>query len=267
LQESKPSPPDAKPAFLGIEFVHTEGWGVGVGRVVADSGADRAGIRVDDRVLGIAGEITETFADVRAVVAKHSPGESLEVVFRRGPTIEVVQVTLGERPNEPSRLQKVLDVLAVRPGQAVADIGFGNGWITVPLAEATGLKGRVFAVEIHAGLVESMKHRGIENVTCVLSKPDDITLEESTLDLALLHDVASHVNASARPGFYASIACALKAEGVLVIFDPHGKAREMLDELAVYGFHPVAEKELEGLSRSMLDTRLREGIRFVHRNR
>jgi len=160
----------------------------------------------------------------------------------------------------------VLDVLELQPGHVVADIGFGSGWTTVGLAEATGPKGRVFAVEIDAGLVESMKHRGLENVTCVLSHPDDITLEMNTLDLALLHDVASHVQVSARPGFYASIACALKDGGALVIFDPHGKARVMLDELATYGFHPVNEKELEGLSERMLDVRLREGLRFVHRD-
>jgi tRNA A58 N-methylase Trm61 len=266
LQESRPATPDAKSAFLGIEFVQNEGWGVAVGRVVAGSGADRAGIRVEDRVLGIAGEITETTAGVRAVLAKHSAGDVVQVVLRRAQTIEVVELTLGGRSDRSSRLRRVLDVLEVQPGQAVADIGFGSGWITVGLAEATGPKGRVFAVEINANHVEAMKQRGLENVTCVLSKPDDITLEEKTLDLALLHDVASHVQASARPGFYASITCALKAGGALVIFDPHGKAREMLDELAKYGFHPEREKELEGLSDPMLDARLREGLRFVPRD-
>jgi tRNA A58 N-methylase Trm61 len=266
LQVSNLTPSNAKPAFLGIEFVESEGWGIAVGGVVAGSGADNAGIRAEDRVLGIAGETTETTDEVRAVLAKHSAGESVQVVFRRAQTIEVVELMLGERSNDPSEIKKVLDVLELQPGQVVADIGFGSGWITVGLAEATGPEGGVFAVEISADRIEAMKQRAIDNVTCVLSKPDDITLEKGALDLALLHDVASHVNASARRGFYASIARALKAGGALVIFEPHGKAREMLDELSRYGFHTEGEKELEGLSNSTLDARLKEGLRFVYRD-
>ena len=73
----------------------------------------------------------------------------------------------------------------------------------------------------------------------------------------MLHDVASHVNRTARPRFYESVALALKPEGRLVIFGPHGGARSMLDGLREYGFVPV-----DAVEEGDLDEQLQNGIVF-----
>ena len=104
-------------------------------------------------------------------------------------------------------------------------------------------------------------------MTPVFSASDDVLLPENSLDTAMLHDVASHVNRSGRPRFYESVARALKADGRLVIFGPHGKARSMLDELVEYGFRAVNAGELDGLSSQDLDARLEQGIVFTHRGK
>ena len=44
--------------------------------------------------------------------------------------------------------------LAVEPGQAVCDLGCGNGYHTLPLAEAVGSEGRVFAVDLQPRMLE-----------------------------------------------------------------------------------------------------------------
>ena len=67
--------------------------------------------------------------------------------------------------------------------------------------------------------------------------------------------------------FYASVARALKTEGRLVIFGPHRRAREMLDELRGFGFYPENERKLDELDKRELDAQLKSGIRFRYRVR
>ena len=182
----------------------------------------------------------------------------------------MVAATLGERPPEgdaehSSELAQVLDFVQPRAGQHVADIGFGAGWLAAGLAEAVGSGGRVYAVEIDRDAVARLRARGLANVEVVHSKRDDVSLPAESLDLAVLHDVASHVRESARPAFYASVARALRPEGRLILFGPHGGARAMLAELAGYGFHAEGAAELAELSERELDARLERGIALVHR--
>ena len=129
------------------------------------------------------------------------------------------------------------------PGQVIADIGAGTGWLSEAIAEAVGTDGIVYAVEIQERLVRQLYRFASPNVVPVLSVPDDVSLPQDSLDTAMLHDVASHVRRSARPRFYQSVARALRPNGRLVIFGPHGKARKMLNELREYGFVPVEEGE------------------------
>ncbi|MCH8345177.1 MAG: hypothetical protein IH983_14495, partial [Planctomycetes bacterium] len=62
--------------------------------------------------------------------------------------------------------------------------------------------------------------------------------------------------------FYKSLRRALKPEGRLVIFGPHGDADSMLSELRGYGFIPVDDDALSVLSQEDLDGRLKDGIVF-----
>ncbi len=163
------------------------------------------------------------------------------------------------------RARRVLDVLAVESGQTVADIGCGSGWLSAAIAKSVGETGRVYAVEINADRLERVEELEITNIVPVLSLPDDVSLPENCLDVAMLHDVASHVEKRGRPRFYESIVRALKPGGVLVIFGPHGEARAMLTELRIYGWRPEGSKELLALPDDDLDARLKAGIRFQYR--
>ncbi len=170
-------------------------------------------------------------------------------------------LTLGRRPvrRDGSRAAHVIDVLDIRPDQVIADIGFGSGWLSEAIAEKLGPGGFVYAVEIQERAVRRLRVRAPPNVVPVYSLSDDVSLPQDSLDTAMLHDVAAHVDRSGRPRFYASVARALRPDGRLVIFDPHGKARAMLDELAEYGFAPVKEQEPDDL-----DQWLQHGIVFRH---
>ena len=47
--------------------------------------------------------------------------------------------------------------LAVQPGQAVCDLGCGNGYHTLPLAESVGNDGRVLAVDLQPQMLTMLK--------------------------------------------------------------------------------------------------------------
>jgi protein-L-isoaspartate(D-aspartate) O-methyltransferase len=60
----------------------------------------------------------------------------------------------GVNNGSPSLHAKMLNDLAVEPGQHIAHIGAGAGYYTAILSELTGLSGRVTAVEFDAALAE-----------------------------------------------------------------------------------------------------------------
>jgi len=55
-----------------------------------------------------------------------------------------------ERPEREAEenTSRLIPLLAIKKGQAVADIGCGTGYITRRLAHATGPQGRIYAVDI-----------------------------------------------------------------------------------------------------------------------
>ena len=248
-------------AFLGVEMGDAGTDGVAIRRVIEDSAAAEAGLLAGDVIMRVDGGSVDSSNGLGATIRRHRTGDPIELeLLRDGETIQMV-VTLGRRPvrRDDSRAAHVIDVLDVRPGQVIADIGFGSGWLSEAIAEKLGPGGFVYAVEIQERAVRQLRRSAPPNVVPVYSLSDDVSLPQDSLDTAMLHDVAAHVNKSGRPKFYASVARALKADGRLVIFDPHGKTRAMLDELAEYGFTPVQADEPDDL-----DKWLQSGIVFRH---
>ena len=95
-----------------------------------------------------------------------------------------------EREEKPDQLIEVLDL---RSGQVVADLGAGTGYFTHQMARKTGPSGTVYAVDVQpemlALLEENMEARGLKNVRPVLGSETDPGLPASSLDLALMVDV------------------------------------------------------------------------------
>ena len=248
-------------AFLGVEMGDAGANGVAITRTVDDSAAAAAGLRAGDVIVRIDGGSMDSSGSVAAAIGRHRPGDPIELeLLRDGATVQMV-VTLGRRTvrRDGSRAAHVIDVLDVRPDQVIADIGFGSGWLSEAIAEKLGPGGVVYAVEIQEHAVRQLRGRAPPNVVPVYSRSDDVSLPQDSVDTAMLHDVAAHVDRSGRPRFYASVARALKPDGRLVIFDPHGKTQAMLDELAEYGFTPVEEQQPADL-----DQWLQSGIVFRH---
>ncbi|MBX7481169.1 methyltransferase domain-containing protein [Qipengyuania sp. 6D47A] len=80
----------------------------------------------------------------------------------------------------------VMDLAEIEPGMTVADIGAGNGYYTVRLAERVGDEGRVLAQDIDSDALSRLGRRierqRLENVSIRLGEPADPMLPENSFD-------------------------------------------------------------------------------------
>lgn len=86
--------------------------------------------------------------------------------------------------------ETVMDLANIREGMVVADIGAGEGYYTVRLAERVGRKGRVLAQDIDNRAINRLGGRvereRLENVSIKLGAPDDPRLPEASFDRVFL---------------------------------------------------------------------------------
>src|SRR5437867_1016505 len=85
----------------------------------------------------------------------------------------------------------LIAALELRPGQAVADVGAGRGYLTHRLAAAVGPQGRVVATDIDAAALSQIG-RGAAGEAAIEQRcvpADDPGLEPGAYDLLLLSQV------------------------------------------------------------------------------
>ena len=90
----------------------------------------------------------------------------------------------------------LLDVLSLRPGVSVADIGAGSGFFARLIAERVAPSGQVYAVDIAESLVEHMDktadEMGIENFHAVLGGERTPRLDSNSVDAVYVMDAYHH---------------------------------------------------------------------------
>jgi len=114
-----------------------------------------------------------------------------------------------------------LDIISVKKGSTVADIGAGSGYMTVRLAKRVGDKGMVYANDIQPAMLELLERRlksaKLTNVTPILGSIDDPKLPPASIDMALMVDVYHELS---RPQeMLRHIREALKPGGRLVLLE------------------------------------------------
>jgi len=100
-----------------------------------------------------------------------------------------------ERPEREAEehTTQMVDLLNLKPGQVVADIGAGTGYLSRQLACKIVPGGKVLAVDIQPEMLELLAKRmaraGITNVVPVLGTVSDPKLAANSVDLVLMVDV------------------------------------------------------------------------------
>jgi len=152
----------------------------------------------------------------------------------------------------------VMDLARIAPGMTVADIGAGEGYYTVRLAERVGAKGRVVAEDIDRDAMGRLANRvekdKLANVYTQVGTPDDARLPNASFDrifmVHMYHEVTEPY------AFLWRMRQALKPGGQVIVVDldrptgKHGMPPALLFcELEAVGFRLaefVRKPEIQG---------------------
>jgi len=148
-----------------------------------------AGLILLGALLAIAG----LFAPTSAVSAQLAPprhpltGRQIASVYTDTGWLDRAEREGEEQPD------RALDLIAIKPGMIVADVGAGSGYMTVRLAKRVGPMGKIYANDLQARMLtllqDKVSSEKLTNVAFVQGTETDTRLPASTIDLALLVDV------------------------------------------------------------------------------
>ncbi len=131
----------------------------------------------------------------------------------------VASIVSSRWSNEEARdrlneAEEVMNRAGIHPGMTVADIGAGEGYYTIRLAQRVGESGRVLAEdivpEVRDALATRVARERLDNVSVRLGDPDDPKLPEDSFDRVFMvhmyHEIESpyeflwRMRPSLRPG-------------------------------------------------------------------
>lgn len=125
-----------------------------------------------------------------------------------------------EREQAELDAPKLVEVLGVKPGMAIADIGSGGGAMTVVLGK-WNTSGHVFATDITPHALrwtrDYVKKEGLTNVTVIEGAAAATNLPDACCDAVFLRHVYHHITEIA--AFNKSLHASLKPGGRLAIID------------------------------------------------
>ncbi len=116
---------------------------------------------------------------------------------------------------------EIVKAMNLKPGNAIADIGAGTGYLTRHLAVAVGPEGKALGLDIEQSMVnymiEDAKKLGLTNYTARVVKTDDPELEPGSVDVIFLCNTYHHI--SNRVDYFQKAAKGLKPNGRVISVD------------------------------------------------
>ncbi len=150
-------------------------------------------------------------------------------------------LTRDEREEE-ERCSLLLTNLGIKPGMTVGDIGCGNGFYSLKMAQLVGDTGKVLAVDIQKEMLELLDDRaseaGIKNIELIQGKIYDPKLPVGKLDLLLLVDVYHEFSHPEQ--MLNAMRKSLKPDGVIVMLE----YREEDPEVPIKPLHKMSKKQV-----------------------
>jgi len=142
------------------------------------------------------------------------------------------------------KVPEILALMAVAPGGEVADVGAGNGFFTVRLADAVGEAGLVYAVDVSERVLQSLRERverdGRSNVKVVSGDTDDPRLSATSVDAVLINNAYHEMDA--HQAMLGHLWKALRPGGRLVIVDQIEGSRRDAERARQTSRHEIAPR-------------------------
>ena len=115
---------------------------------------------------------------------------------------------------------KVMDLVGVRPGMTIGEVGAGHGYFTFKLSQRVGESGKIYANDISRSALKYLRDRckreGVTNIETVIGDVEDPLLPKD-LDMVFIvnafHDLARPVE------LLNNLSLSLKPEALVVILD------------------------------------------------
>src|SRR5258708_1864554 len=106
----------------------------------------------------------------------------------------VMGVQGAEWLDRPERVKQenpdlAIEMLELKPGMTVADIGAGTGYYSFRMAKIVGPTGKIYANELQPEMLKLLEKKKPENVITVHGMVDDPKLPAACCDLILMVDV------------------------------------------------------------------------------
>ena len=116
---------------------------------------------------------------------------------------------------------EILDLMNLKPGMNVADIGAGSGFFSRLMAQKVRPGGIVYAVDISKSFVDHIaktsREMGLENVKAVLGDPRSPKLAENSVDVVFIAHSYHHFEYPYE--MLAEIKKALRPDGLFLLID------------------------------------------------
>ncbi len=171
--------------------------------------------------------------------------------------------TFAVAQDNVAHVARLVDALGVHAGSVIADIGAGDGQLTIPMAREVGPSGRVYATELAGRPIEELRaaieKADVKNVEIIEGQPLRTNLPAECCDGILIRYVYHHfADPSAMNG---SLREALKPGGRLAIieFAPKGPEATSPADRAAGNTHGVtAETVARELKQAGFEVRTSE---------
>jgi ubiquinone/menaquinone biosynthesis C-methylase UbiE len=145
---------------------------------------------------------------------------------------------------------KVMDVVGVKPGMVIGEVGAGHGYFTFHLSRRVGDSGKVYANDISTRALAAIRERyakdGISNIETIVGQVEDPLFPDDVLDMVFIvnafHDLAKPVE------LLNNVVPSLKPGALVVIIDRDP------DKVPGFNRHVLTQEEvLEHIENSAFD--------------
>lgn len=128
--------------------------------------------------------------------------------------------------NPKNKPDKIIETMALKPGQNIVDIGSGGGYFTLRFSKIVGKKGKIYAVDTNPeflGYIKiNAKEKGLDNIITTFTTEDKVDLPEKSIDFIFMRNVTHHL--PNRVKYFSNFKNFLKPNGKIIVIE-HKKGK------------------------------------------